>query len=333
MFGYVVRRLLVMIPTLIAISAISFTIIQLPPGDFLTTMLNEQLSRGEGGGITERVEYLRDLYGLDRPFIEQYFYWIIGILQGDFGYSFEYELPVTVVVGDRTFLTIVVNIATVLFIWIVAFPIGIYAATHQYSVGDYTLTFLGFLGFAVPNFLLALVLLYFFNVWFGIDIGGLMDREFIDEPMSWAKFTSVLEHLIVPVIVIGTAGTAAMIRRLRANLLDELQKQYYVTALAKGVPRRRALVKYPLRQSLNPFIADIGGILPDLISGSTIVSVVLGLQTVGPLFLAALQSQDMYLAGSVVLLLAVLTVIGVLVSDLMLAVLDPRIRLGGRATK
>ncbi|MEM7445571.1 MAG: ABC transporter permease [Pseudomonadota bacterium] len=332
MFGYIVRRLFVMIPTLLAISAISFFIIQLPPGDFLTTLINEQLSRGEGADMGN-IERLRRLYGLDRPMIEQYFIWLGNALRGDFGYSFEYELPVTTVVGDRMFLTVVLTFATTLFIWIVAFPIGIYAATHQYSAGDYALTFVGFLGFAVPNFLLGLVLMYLANIWFGTDIGGLMDREYIDQPMSWGKFVSVLEHLITPVIVIGTAGTAAMIRRLRANLLDELQKQYYVTALAKGLPRRRALLKYPLRSALNPFIADIGSILPDLISGATIVSVVLNLQTTGPLLLSALQSQDMFLAGSFLLWLALLTVIGVLISDLLLAMLDPRIRLGGGAVK
>ena len=332
MLAYVARRLLVMIPTLFAISAISFVIIQLPPGDYLTTMVNEGLARGEGVDENQ-IAYLRETYGLDLPLTEQYFNWIGGVLQGDFGYSFEYRLPVTEVVGDRVFLTIVVTAATTLFIWIVAFPIGIYSATHQYSWGDYGLTFLGFLGLATPNFLLALVLLYFANVYFGTSIGGLMDPEYIDQPMSWGKFLSILEHLWVPVIVIGTSGTAAMIRRLRANLLDELQKQYYVTALAKGLPRRRALLKYPLRTALNPFIADIGSILPELLSGATIVSVVLSLPTAGPILLSALQSQDMYLAGSFVLLLAVMTVIGILISDLLLAVLDPRIRLGGGATK
>ena len=332
MLAYVARRLLVMIPTLFAISAISFVIIQLPPGDYLTTMVNEGLARGEGVD-EDQIAYLRETYGLDLPLTEQYFNWIGGVLQGDFGYSFEYRLPVTEVVGDRVFLTIVVTAATTLFIWIVAFPIGIYSATHQYSWGDYGLTFLGFLGLATPNFLLALVLLYFANVYFGTSIGGLMDPEYIDQPMSWGKFLSILEHLWVPVIVIGTSGTAAMIRRLRANLLDELQKQYYVTALAKGLPRRRALLKYPLRTALNPFIADIGSILPELLSGATIVSVVLSLPTSGPILLSALQSQDMYLAGSFVLLLAVMTVIGILISDLLLAVLDPRIRLGGGATK
>lgn len=333
MLGYLARRVLVMIPTLLAISAISFVIIQLPPGDYLTTLLAEAQSRGEGGVDPGYIQYLREEYALDRPLVEQYFFWLGGILRGDFGYSLEYRVPVTEVVGDRMFLTIVVTFATTVFIWLVSFPIGIYSATHQYGVGDYTLTLLGFLGFAVPNFLLALLLLYYANVWFGISIGGLMDSRFIDQPMSWAKFWSVIEHLWVPVIVIGTAGTAAMIRRLRANLLDELQKQYYVTAIAKGLPRRRALVKYPLRMALNPFISDIGNLLPDLISGATIVSIVLGLQTTGPLLLSALQSQDMYMAGSFVLWLATLTVIGVLISDLALAALDPRIRLGGKAEK
>lgn len=317
-----------MIPTLLAISAISFAIIELPPGDYLSTMIAEQEARGEGVD-QGRVAWLREQYGLDKSLVERYAMWLGGVVQGDFGYSFEYRMPVTEVVGDRLFLTILLTFATTLFIWVVSFPIAIYSATHQYSVGDYGLTFLGFLGLATPNFLLALVLLYFANVQFGTSIGGLMDPQYLDQPMSWAKFLSVLEHLWVPVIVIGTSGTAAMIRRLRANLLDELQKQYYVTALAKGLGPRKALLKYPLRMALNPFIADIGSILPQLISGATIVAVVLGLPTAGPLLLSALQSQDMYLAGSFVLWLAVLTVVGVLLSDLLLAVLDPRIRLGG----
>ncbi len=332
MLAYIARRLIVMIPTVLAISAISFVIIQLPPGDYLTTYINELQSRGEAVDAS-RIEFLRQTYGLDKNLVEQYFFWLGNALRGDFGYSFEYSMPVTDVVGDRMFLTILVTFATTIFIWLVSFPIGIYSATHQYSIGDYTLTFIGFLGLATPNFLLALVLLYFANVQFGTSIGGLMDPQYIDEPMSWGKFLSVLEHLWVPVIVIGTSGTAAMIRRLRANLLDELQKQYYVTARAKGLPTRRALFKYPLRMALNPFIADIGSLLPQLISGATIVSVVLNLPTTGPLLLSALQSQDMYLAGSFVFWLAGLTVVGVLLSDLALAALDPRIRLGGGAVK
>jgi peptide/nickel transport system permease protein len=332
MLSYIARRILVMIPTLLAISFISFAIIQAPPGDYLTTMVNELRSRGESLDPNQ-LQFLRQNYGLDQPFLLQYLSWLGNALRGEFGWSFEYNMPVTAVVGDRMFLTILLTFATTLFIWVVAFPIGIYSATHQYSLGDYGLTFLGFLGLATPNFLLALVLLYLANKWFGISIGGLMDPKFLDQPMSWGKFVSVLEHLWVPVIVIGTSGTAAMIRRLRANLLDELQKQYYVTALAKGMKRRRALLKYPLRMAVNPFIADIGNILPHLISGATIVSVVLNLPTAGPLLLSALQSQDMYLAGSFVLWMAVLTVIGTLISDLALAALDPRIRLTGGAVK
>jgi peptide/nickel transport system permease protein len=237
-------------------------------------------------------------------------------------------MPVNAVVGDRMLLTIIVSFATILFTWAVSFPIGVYSATHKYTVGDHALTFLGFLGLATPNFLLALVLLYFANVVFGTSIGGLMDPQYLDQPMSWAKFGSVLAHLWVPVIVIGTSGTAGMIRRLRANLLDELQKPYVVTAKAKGLPPFRALVKYPLRMSLNPFIADIGNLLPQIISGAAIVSIVMSLPTTGPMLLRALQTQDMYLAGSFLMMLALLTVIGVLLSDIALAMLDPRIRFG-----
>jgi len=236
------------------------------------------------------------------------------------------------VVGDGLVLTIILNAATVLFVYVVAFPIGIYSATRQYSWGDYGFTLLGYIGLATPNFLLGLVLLYYFNKWFGISVGGLMDPDYIDQPWSMGKLWSVMAHLIVPVIVIGTSGTAGMIRRLRANLLDELQKQYVVTARSKGLTERRLLWKYPLRMSLNPFIADIGNLLPGLISGSVIVSVVLNLPTIGPVLLDALSSQDQYLAGFILLFVAVLTVFGMLVSDLLLAVLDPRIRLSGEAS-
>lgn len=332
MLGYVIRRLLIMIPTLLAISLITFIIIQLPPGDYLSTLVMEMQSRGEAVD-QGRLAMLRETYGLDRPLYQQYLYWVAGMLRGDFGYSFEYELPVRDVVGDRLWLTIIVSVATILFIWGVSFPIGIYSATHQYSAGDYTLTLLGFLGLATPNFLLALVLLYLANVWFGTSIGGLMDPHYMDAPWSWAKLGSVLAHLWIPVIVIGTAGTAAMIRRLRANLLDELNKPYVVTARAKGLPPGRALVKYPLRMALNPFISDIGNLLPQVVSGAAVVSVVMSLPTTGPMLLDALKSQDMYLAGSFLMFLAVLTVVGVFLSDLALAALDPRIRLTGGAAK
>jgi peptide/nickel transport system permease protein len=331
-FAYVIRRILIMIPTLIAISAITFIIIQLPPGDYLSTLIAELQSQGENVDPA-KIQALRAQYGLDRPLIEHYLVWTWGLLNGDFGFSFEYQLPVADVVGDRLFLTLVLNFTTIIFIWLVSFPIGIYSATHQYSWGDYGLTFIGFIGLATPNFLLALVLLYLANVWFGTSIGGLMDPAYIDQPWSTGKLLSVLEHLWVPVVVIGTSGTASMIRRLRANMLDELQKQYVVTARAKGLASFKTLIKYPLRTALNPFIADIGNMLPQVVSGSAIVSMVLSLPTTGPMLIAALQSQDMYLAGSFLIFLALLTVVGMFLSDLALAWLDPRIRLGGGATK
>lgn len=321
-----------MIPTLFAISIITFVIIQLPPGDYLSTYIAELQSQGENVDIA-KIEALRAQYGLDKSMVEQYCFWVLGLLQGDLGFSFEYQLPVSEVVGDRLLLTLILNFTTIIFIWLVSFPIGIYSATHQYSWGDYGLTFVGFIGLATPNFLLALILLYFANVWFGTSIGGLMDPIYIDQPWSTAKFLSILEHLWVPVVVIGTSGTASMIRRLRANMLDELQKQYVITAKAKGLHPLKALIKYPLRTSLNPFIADIGNMLPQIISGSAIVSMVLSLPTTGPMLISALQSQDMYLAGSFLIFLALLTVVGMFLSDLALAWLDPRIRLGGGANK
>jgi peptide/nickel transport system permease protein len=321
-----------MIPTLLAISMIVFIIIELPPGDYLESYIAELQAQGENVDI-QQIEYLREQYGFSDPPVLRYLNWVAGMLQGDFGYSFEYRLPVSDVVGDRLFLTIIVSIATIIFTWIIAFPIGIYSATHQYSWGDYGLTFIGLLGLATPNFLLALILLYFANVYFGTSIGGLMDAEFIDQPWSMAKAVSILEHLWIPVVVIGTSGTAGMIRRLRANLLDELQKQYVVTARAKGLAPLKVLVKYPLRAALNFFIADIGSLLPSIISGAELVAVVMSLPTTGPILISALQSQDMYLAGSFLMFLATLTVVGVLVSDLLLAWLDPRIRLSGGQMK
>ncbi|MEC9369105.1 MAG: ABC transporter permease, partial [Pseudomonadota bacterium] len=313
MIGYVVRRLLLMIPTLAVISMIVFTIIELPPGDYLESYVAELEARGEKVN-EEEVEFLRKQYGFGEPVVERYFSWVWGMLHGDFGYSFEYRLPVSKVLGDSLLLTVVVSLATVLFTWLVAFPIGIYSATHQYNWGDYSLTFLGLLGLATPNFLLALVLLYLANVWFGTSIGGLMDPEYIGQPWSWGKVVSVLEHLWIPVVVVGTSGTAGLARRLRANLLDELQKQYVVTARAKGLPPGRALVKYPLRAAMNFFVSDIGHLLPNIISGAELTAIVLSLPTTGPILIRALQSQDMYLAGSFLMFLATLTTIGVLIS-------------------
>ncbi|MCP4073999.1 MAG: ABC transporter permease [Hyphomicrobiales bacterium] len=328
MISYIVKRTLYMIPTLVLTSILVFALIELPPGDYLESYVAELLAAGETVD-PQNIEYLRQEYGFDQPTWQRYFIWATGMVVGDFGYSFEYELPVREVIGDRLLFTMILTFFTVIFTWLIAFPIGIYSATHQYSWGDYGLTFLGLLGLATPNFLLALLLMYFANQWFGISIGGLVDPELVDQPLSWEKFRSVLAHIWVPVIVIGTAGTAGMIRRVRANLLDELRRPYVTTARAKGLSEFRGLMKYPFRMSLNFFIADIGGILPSIISGAEIVAIVMSLQTTGPLLIAALQSQDMYLAGSFLMLLAFLTVIGVLISDILLAVLDPRIRLSG----
>ncbi len=341
MLTYIVRRLFIMLPTLLIISLVIFLIIQAPPGDYLSNMIQELQAQGETAAL-EKVAFLRKEYGLDKPILEQYAVWMgfwpgpngfSGILQGNWGWSFENNLPVSEVVGDRLTLSFILNFFSMLFVYIVSFPIGVYSATRQYSIGDYGFTFIGYLGLATPNFLLALILMYFGNVYFGISVGNLMDPAYLDQPWSLEKIRSVLAHLIAPVVVIGTSGTASMIRRLRANLLDELQKQYVVTARAKGLSPAKLLIKYPIRMALNPFVADIGNLLPSLISGSAIVAVVMSLPTVGPLLVGALQSQDQYLAGSLLLFLSVLTVLGMLVSDMLLAVLDPRIRLGGGASK
>jgi peptide/nickel transport system permease protein len=332
MFRYFVQRLLVMIPTLIVISIAIFVIIQAPPGDWIESYISELQSQGEAVDPA-KIEFLRRTYGLDQPFYIQYLKWAGGLVQGDLGYSFEHSLPVNEVVGDRLWLTVVVSFACILFVWVVSFPIAVYSAVRQYSIGDYVFTFLGYIGLATPSFLIALILLYLAKEYFDISIGGLMDPQYLNQPWSWPKFQSILSHLWIPVLVIGLPGTAGMIRRLRANLLDELNKQYVVTGRAKGLPPGRLLIKYPLRISLNPFIADIGSLLPELISGSVIVSVVMSLPLTGPMLLDALRSQDMYLAGSFLMFMAFLTVVGVFISDILLAVLDPRIRLGAGASK
>jgi peptide/nickel transport system permease protein len=324
MLRYVIKRVLLMIPTLIAISIIVFTIIQLPPGNYLESYIAELQAQGESID-PQKIAFLREYYGLDKPLIEQYF--LGGRHAGRRLRLFvRVQLPVSKVIGDRMLLTIIVSGITILFTWAIAFPIGIYSATHQYSWGDYGLSLLGFLGIAIPNFMLALVMMYLANVWFGTSIGGLMAPEFIGKPWTWAKARSVLEHSWIPVIVIGTHSTAGMIRRLRANLLDELQKQYVVTARAKGLPPRKVLFKYPLRMALNFFISDIGAcrIIPGPDHRGRAVALHPRTRC-----LNALKSQDVYLAGSFLMFLALMIVIGVLVSDLALMALDPRIRLAG----
>jgi peptide/nickel transport system permease protein len=332
MFRYFVQRLLVMVPTLIVISIAIFVIIQAPPGDWIESYIAQLKAQGEAVDPA-KIEFLRRTYGLDMPFYMQYLKWAGGLLQGNLGYSFEHSMPVSEVVGDRLSLTVVVSIASILFVWVVSFPIAVYSAVRQYSIGDYLFTFLGYIGLATPSFLFALILLYFAKEYFDLSIGGLMDPQYMGAAWSWGKFQSILSHLWIPVLVIGLPGTAGMIRRLRANLLDELNKQYVTTGRAKGLSPGRLLVKYPLRISLNPFIADIGSLLPELISGSVIVSVVMSLPLTGPMLLDSLRSQDMYLAGSFLMFMAFLTVVGVFISDIMLALLDPRIRLGAGASK
>ncbi|MGO4389162.1 ABC transporter permease [Microvirga sp. 2YAF29] len=337
MIRFLLRRLVTMAVTLLIISALVFFIIKLPPGDFLSNLITELRAQGDSAAIA-KAEFLIKQYGLDRPAWEQYLIWLgvmpgpngfSGLLQGDWGWSFEFDKPVVDVVGDALWLTLLVNLAVVIFIHVVSIPIAIYSATRQYSAGDYAATFVGYIGLATPSFLLGLILLYYMNRWFGVSIGGLYDAEYAGEPWTWGKIQSLLSHLIVPTIVIGLAGTASMIRRMRANLLDELGKQYYVTAKAKGLEPTKALLKYPFRMSLNPFVADIGNLLPHLVSGSVLVSLVLSLPTVGPILLGALKSQDQFLAGFILMFVAMLTVVGMLISDILLAWLDPRIRLGG----
>ncbi|MEZ0171799.1 ABC transporter permease [Microvirga sp. TS319] len=337
MIRFLLRRLVTMAVTLFIISALVFFIIKLPPGDYLSNLIFELRAQNDNASIA-KAEFLIKQYALDRPAWEQYLIWIgampgpdgfSGLLQGDWGWSFEYDRPVVEVVGDALWLTLLVNLAAVIFIHLVSIPIAIYSATRQYSVGDYLATFIGYIGLATPSFLLALILLYYLNRWLGISIGGLYDAKFAGEPWDWPKIQSLLAHLVVPTIVIGLAGTASMIRRMRANLLDELGKQYYVTAKAKGLGPTKALLKYPFRMSLNPFIADIGNLLPHLVSGSVLVSLVLSLPTVGPILLSALKNQDQFLAGFILMFVAVLTVVGMLISDLLLAWIDPRIRMGG----
>ena len=322
---YVGRRLLGMIPTLFIISIIVFVVIQLPPGDIVTSTL-DSLTAGGVDMSDERVQNLRAQYNLDKPLYIQYLNWIGDFLTGDMGYSYLFAAPVNELVWERLGYTLLISIGALIFTWVLALPIGIYSAVRQYSVGDYTFTLLGLLGLATPNFLIALLLMYAGYEWFGISIGGLFSPQYLDAPWSWSRLVDLLSHLWIPIIVVGTSGMAITMRLMRANLLDELRKPYVTTARAKGVPPLKLILKYPVRIAINPFISTIGLLLPALLSSEAIVSVVLNLPTTGPLLLQALISQDMYLAGSFIMLLSILTVVGMLLSDLLLAWLDPRIR-------
>ncbi|MAS36322.1 MAG: ABC transporter permease [Anaerolineaceae bacterium] len=323
--AYVARRSLMLVPTIFIISILTFLIMQAPPGDFMTAYIATREATGEQVDI-EQVEALRAAYGLDQPWYEQYRIWITSFIQGDLGVSFEWNRPVTELIGQRLALTIFISILTILFTWFLAVAIGIYSAVYQYSPFDYLFTTIGFLGLAVPNFMLALILMFFAFKYLGVSVGGLFSSEYVNAPWSVEKFIDLLHHIWIPIIVIGTSGTASLIRVMRANLLDELKKPYVVTAQAKGVPRWKAIFKYPVRMALNPLLSTIGWLLPAIISGDIIVSVVLSLQTIGPLYLRALQNQDMFLAGSILMILTVLTVFGTLISDLLLAWIDPRIQ-------
>lgn len=322
---YLVRRILSVIPVLLVVSVLSFIIIELPPGDFATSRIMELQIQGTPATL-DQVDSLRKQYGLDRPIYERYLRWMGGLLCGDLGTSFMYNRPVSDLIGERLSLTITVSIISILLTWLIAVPVGIYSATHQYSALDYSFTFIGFIGLATPRFLMALILMYVAHSQFGFTITGLFSDEYEAQPWSFWKFVDLLKHIWVPALIIGAAGTAGMIRVLRGCLLDELRKQYVITARARGVSERKLIFKYPVRLAINPLLSTIGWVLPAIISGETIVAIVLNMQTIGPMLLNALKSQDMYLAGSCIMLLSVLTVIGTLISDILLAWSDPRIR-------
>ena len=327
MLNYILRRLVIALGTIWAISVVSFVIIQLPPGDFVDAYITN-LSASGSVVSQQEAEALREQYGLNRPIWVQYYKWISKIAFGDFGMSMEWGRPVTEVIGDRLWLTIIVSVAAIIITWGIALPIGIYSAVRQYSIGDYVFTFIGFVGLAIPNFLLALIIMYFGFTLFNLNVGGLFSAEYQLAPWSWGKVGDLMAHLPLPALILALAGTAQLIRIMRANLLDELRKPYVNTARARGLPEWRVILKYPVRAALNPFASTIGYLLPFVVSGSIVVSLVLSLPTVGPLLLRALVAQDMFLAGTIVLLLGVLTVIGTFLSDLLLMWIDPRVRAG-----
>jgi len=327
MLTYLAHRLVLAAITLFAITIVTFIILHLPPVDFVTAYAAQAAASGTAISPAE-ADAMRQAYGLNQPLYVQYWKWLAMVASGNFGRSFEYGRPVTEVIGDRLWLTILLSLGAIIITWGLALPIGIYSAVRQYSIGDYIFTFLGFIGLAIPNFLLALIVLYLGSRLFGLSIGGLFSPAQQLAPWSWSKVLDLLQHLPVPILILSLAGTAQLVRIMRANLLDELRRPYVVTARARGLPEKRVIMKYPVRAALNPFASTIGYLLPFMVSGSVIISVVLSLPTVGPLLLRSLLSQDMLLASTIILLLGVLTVIGTLLSDLLLMWIDPRIRLG-----
>lgn len=325
MLGFILRRILYAIPTLIMVSIVSYAIIELPPGDYLTSYVAQLEQQGSRVSQSE-LAALQQRYGLNQPVHIRYWKWITRFIQGDMGISFDWNRPVKDLVFERVGLTAAISLLSIVFIWAVALPIGIYSATHQYSISDYFFTFVGFLGVGIPDFLLALVILWWAWSTFGVNLGGLYGPEYIGEPWTWAKIMEVIKRIWVPMVIIGTGGTASMIRTMRANLLDELPQPYVESVRASGLSETKVVLKYPVRIAMSPFVSTIGWMLPNLISGTTIVAIVLSLPTTGPLLLKALLSQDMYLAASFIMLLSVLTVIGTLISDILLVLVDPRIR-------
>jgi len=331
MLGYIIRRVIMLIPLLLIVSVVSFVIIQLPPGDFLTTYISNLRSSGVMVNEDEAAR-LKELYGLDKPLYIQYFIWIKNILlHGDFGRSFQWNQPVSEILAERVPLTVFISILSTIFVWLLAIPIGIYSALRQYSIFDYIFTFLGFIGLSIPGFLLALILMWFLYSQLGVSITGLFSPNFVTAPWSTAKVLDMFKHIWLPVIILGLGGTAGLIRTIRGNLLDELRKQYVITARTKGLPEGKLIFKYPVRIAINPLISTIGWMLPGIFSGESLVAIVLNIQTVGPVLLRAVMSQDMYLAGSITLILSALTVIGTLISDILLAWIDPRVRYEGGA--
>ncbi len=319
------RRLAGMIPFIFLVSITVFALIKLPPGDFVQNYAAALAAAGETVDDAMMAS-MRQRYGLDQPIWIQYWDWISGVVVGDFGYSFQWQQPVVNLIGERMGLTFVLSASTLLFTWAVALPIGVYSAVRRYSIGDYIFTFIGFVGLAVPGFLMGLVLMYVGVSVFHADVGGLFSPPFVDAPWSWARVVDLAKHLWIPMVILGTGGAASLIRIMRANLLDQLHQPYVDTARAKGLSEFTLLVRYPIRIALNPFVSTIGWVLPNLVSGSVIISIVLNLPTAGPVLLQALLGQDQYLAGAFLLLMCTLTVIGTLVSDILLALLDPRIR-------
>lgn len=327
MGAYIARRFLYMVILLLLSTVVSFAIIVLPPGDYLTSYVAQL--EAQGGEVTDdQIASLRAAYGLGDPEHVQYIKWMRGLLtEGDLGRSFAWRAPVTEIIMDRLPMTLVVSLGATLLVYLIAIPIGIYSAVRQYSPGDYVASFIGFIGLAMPNFLIGLILLMLFYKWFGISVGGLFSSDMKSAPWTWDKFLDLLIHLPVPMLVIGLSGTAAIIRVMRATVLDELQKPYVETARAKGVSEWRLILKYPVRVALNPIVSTIGWLLPVIISGETITAIVLNLPTIGPVLLQSLLTEDMFLASGIVLILTALTIVGTFISDMALMWVDPRIRM------